>query len=856
METVTDANDEIQKPVKNGSVKYPILGRLPFIRNSQHLNNCLDKPCITQNENSASNSKKLKNLNIREGKDVPSTLTQSSNKLNELRPWGGSEFSTHVSHSSTTDEDNFSSLSNSTCANLVASAAQRASRDWFTNKTVLDYPSHFTSTPMANTLDRKELTLSRWSLGRSTECLNRVPKFYRSISETCSNTKFLEEDSVMEKYRPRTKELEIYKENDEGEEERDSIYKKKYEQLRQELEVTKKRLQQEHEEEIENHLTAKKTLNKKLSEALENIEEERQISKQWRRKTTQIGQELQEVKILLQEEVARATELDKKVKKYYADFNTVYQQLEEEKYLKEKLMKEKDQVISKLSELQKDLLTAQTDVQMQAEKIKKLNKELDESSQNNHVDTELEQMKRTKQQLEWKIRDQQEEMEDMTSRMQLMEQAKVKQDKELEKLRQETEKEISAKEEELEEIKASATKRVKNLQAQLEDEQEVRHKLIKQNHILEDQLHELSEQPPQHDPEVEKKLRRDLKRVKALLRDAQTSNENESGVNNSRTLIRQLKNEVEDAELYKMAAIKAQQNVELELQEVQSQMEEVVRGKKEAEIRCLQLTREKASLHSHLEELEEELTEVIRKYKATVETMSNDRKNLNEQTLHISDLEAENRTLKEKVSELQNKISQLTSQAQDLQETKNLEITIQELESRLQLEDTTKKRLEKQVQKLEEEIGNQKEHHELLKNKANQAEETQRRLQRQIVEMRKENVSLQQKEAESTRRCCILENELEGAETSIAATKNDLRMAYQRIQDLQKTLQEDLESDSETGNESDPEKEPFEPRLSIFRRSTSLQGIRKEFPLTHLTHEDRLPSPDFYCPSISRLDDL
>ncbi|XP_013790505.1 unconventional myosin-XVIIIa-like, partial [Limulus polyphemus] len=208
----------------------------------------------------------------------------------------------------------------------------------------------------------------------------------------------------------------------------DSIYKKKCEQLRQELEVTKKRLQQEHEEEIETHLTAKKTLNKRLSEALENIEEERQISKQWRRKATQLGQELQEVKILLQEEVARMTELDKKGKKYYADLNTVYQQLEEEKYLKEKLMKEKDQVISKLSDLQKDLL-------------------------------QLEQLKRTKQQLEWQIRDQQEEMEDMTSRMQLMEQAKVKQDKELEKLRQETEKEISAREEELEEIKASATKR-------------------------------------------------------------------------------------------------------------------------------------------------------------------------------------------------------------------------------------------------------------------------------------------------------------------------------------------------------------------------------------------------------------
>ena len=104
------------------------------------------------------------------------------------------------------------------------------------------------------------------------------------------------------------------------------------------------------------------------------------------------------------------------------------------------------------------------------------------------------------------------------------------------------------------------------------------------------------------------RLRRDLKRTKALLRDAQILLERHQGEpGSSKLVLRQLRNQLEDAEFARGAALKGKQNTELELADVTQQLEDVSRGKAEAEERNLRLGREKADLQSALQENEEEL---------------------------------------------------------------------------------------------------------------------------------------------------------------------------------------------------------------------------------------------------------
>jgi myosin XVIII len=103
------------------------------------------------------------------------------------------------------------------------------------------------------------------------------------------------------------------------------------------------------------------------------------------------------------------------------------------------------------------------------------------------------------------------------------------------------------------------------------------------------------------------KLKKDLKRTKALLKDAQLMIERSKSDSSNKVMMRQLKNQLEDAEFAKTAALKSKQNLELELSDVQQQLDDVIRSKSDLEDRILRMSREKAELSTQLEDSEEEL---------------------------------------------------------------------------------------------------------------------------------------------------------------------------------------------------------------------------------------------------------
>ncbi|XP_022249031.1 unconventional myosin-XVIIIa-like [Limulus polyphemus] len=550
-----------------------------------------------------------------------------------------------------------------------------------------------------------------------------------------------------------------------------SIYKQKYEHMKRELELTKRRLQQQHEEELETHMLGKKAADKKLAEALEEAEEERRVANQWKRKAQKLGQEMQDLRLLMEDHMNRNADLEKKQRKYVDYF-------------------------------------------------------------------QLMQLKRTKQEMERKVKDQEEELEDLAGQVQLLEQGKLRLEMAMEKLRQETRKELSAKEEEVEEIRMSATKKVKNLEAQLENEQEDRHQLMKQKHELERKIIDMSERPPEKDPELERRLRRDLRRTKALLRDAQDMMEHAQDGQGNKLIIRQLKNQLEDAEFAKTAAIKARQGIELELQNVQNQLEEITKTKNEAEGRCLQLSREKSALQTQLEEIEEEQGEVLKKYKSAVQQMTNDQKLLSDQTFQITDLEEERQMLKEQIGELTSRLEHISNKSEDPIAVKRVEAKMRELESRLDFEQINRSRLEKQLERLKEQCDRLREENETLKTKDHHAQEGEKRLQRQIRELREDYTNLQQKECEAHQKCRELELSLENTEADLQSTKNDLRLACQRIQDLQCALEEDLDTstdvpdDSGSDSENSSDIEPSHHQFSSGRQYS--MGENPSFSLTHL----------------------
>lgn len=82
-----------------------------------------------------------------------------------------------------------------------------------------------------------------------------------------------------------------------------------------------------------------------------------------------------------------------------------------------------------------------------------------------------------------------------------------------------------------------------------------------------------------------------------------------------------------------------------------------------------------------------------------------------------------------------------------------------------------------------------------LRAKEQTAQDAARRLQRSLREAREEAASASAREQEATRARRDLEKALEAAEAETKVVKDDLRLAMQRIDDLQSAIQGELDLD-------------------------------------------------------------
>jgi len=470
------------------------------------------------------------------------------------------------------------------------------------------------------------------------------------------------------------------------------------------------------------------------------------------------------------------------------------------------------------------------DLEYKDEKIDSLNKEIEELSAGGASEEEVTILKRQKNDLENRLKDQEEELDDLAGQVQMLEAAKTKLEMSMAAIKKEHRREVASKEEELEDVRAAAQKKVKVLEQQLENEHEERINFVREKHELETRIINLQEMASRSaDEEQVCKLKKDLKRTKALLKDAQVMVEKSRNESSNKVILRQLKNQLEDAEFAKTAAIKAKQNIELELGDTQQQLDDIIRSKSDIEDRLMRISREKTDFASQLEDNEEELHEVMKKYKASVSQLSVDQITIQEQTNRITDLEEEKTSLKTAVAELTNKITSLEGENIANPTQSRLELKVKELESKLELEQTTRGRMETQINRLKEAIEKLNAECEALRGKDSGSQDQVRKLQRQLRDLKEDFTTLQQKETEVNAKKNEFEKSLELAEAETVTAKNDLKLALKRIEDLQTAINGELDSDSDLHSDadSDSSEEGMESFLEHHRRAVSVQRERE-----------------------------
>ncbi|XP_017083657.2 unconventional myosin-XVIIIa isoform X2 [Drosophila eugracilis] len=585
------------------------------------------------------------------------------------------------------------------------------------------------------------------------------------------------------------------------------VYKLKYERVARELEFTKRRLHTQHEHDLEQLVGLKKQLEKKLSDAYEEVEEQRQVVGQWKRKAQKMTNEMNDLRMLLEEQNARNNLLEKKQRKFDAECQSLQDASRQERQAKERYGREKDVLQAEKFTLEQTLADTRLDLELKEEKLASLQRELEEMTFGGGTEEEFAQLRRSKNETERRAKEQEEELDEMAGQIQLLEQAKLRLEMTLETMRKEARRESQQRDEELEEVRGNGYKKIKALECQLETEHEERTLLLREKHELERRLSSMEDRDRvDRDAEeaLNQKLRRDLRKYKALLKDAQTQLDRQKADTPGKTLIRQLRNQLEDAESARSLAMKARQTAEAELTEVQAMFEESHRARNDAEERANAAHRDRAELQAQIEENEEELGELMKKYSATVKQLNTEQINVSEAEFKLNEMEAERNNLKEQVTELQHRLDNVENLGDPSMAmmSKRLELRTKELESRLELEQATRARLEVQVNRHKEALEKLQNEVTQAKMREMQAQDVIKKSQKSLRDMREEFHAVSGREQESLTRRKDLEKKMEQMESEGAALKNDLRLALQRIADLQQAMEEEGEEELSESEES------------------------------------------------------
>ncbi|XP_072934275.1 unconventional myosin-XVIIIa [Epargyreus clarus] len=593
-------------------------------------------------------------------------------------------------------------------------------------------------------------------------------------------------------------------------------YKRRFERAHRELQLLRAQLRRQHEDDLEQLVTVKKQLEKKVQDAYEEVEEQRAVAAQWKRKLQKLTNDMADLRSLLDEQTCRNNLLEKRQRKFDAEVQATQEELKRERAAKERLSRERDQAIADKYAVEQNLSEARLEIELKEERLSGMARELEERGGGGD---ELAALRRARAELERRVRDQEEELDDLAGQIQLLESSKLRLEMLLEQQRKEARLEAAARDDEMEETRANAAKKLKMLESQLESEHSERSLLLRERHELERRLAALEEtarQENQEQAQLVQRLKRDLKRYRALLRDAQTMLEQKEKEGGGKAQIRQLKNQVEDLELAVRAATKARSAAEAEAAEASAALEEATRARNDAAERALVATRDAAAARAQLDDAEEEAAELLKKYRASTSALCAAQVAAREAAARADAGAEEARAARERLAELAARLAAAEAghHHEQHEAERRLDMRNKELESSLELEATSRARLEGQLARLRDAHEQLATELAAARSRDQLAADEVRKLARQLRELKEENSNLNAKLSEACRAKGAAEATAAAAAAEAAAARDEARLAARRAAALQEAIAGDLSSPADS-RDTDSENDSYSSDESI-----------------------------------------
>uniref|UniRef100_A0A673M018 Unconventional myosin-XVIIIb-like n=1 Tax=Sinocyclocheilus rhinocerous TaxID=307959 RepID=A0A673M018_9TELE len=561
-----------------------------------------------------------------------------------------------------------------------------------------------------------------------------------------------------------------------------------------EVEFLRRRLRQT-EERLESEKEARQLLDTKVQELQSQLDQSKRSVTELKRHCRRLTSDLQDARVLTDSLQSRTHELERKQRRFDSELTQALEQADNEREQKERAIQENTTLGAEIFTLHKTLKESQVEVTHLQQQKEELCAQICDLSVPLHLTSDsIPELKKKLRELEIRDKERSEEISQMTARIKQQEQMHLRFEMEMERMKQIHQKELEDKDEELEDVQKSSQRRLRQLEMQLEQEYEEKQMVVHEKHDLEGLIATLCEQVGHRDFDVEKRLKRDLKRTHALLNDAQLllSTVEQPGQGHDPGAKEQLERlccQLEDSDARRLESESAQKTLAAELENTQIELESICKQKSLVDEQLAQLRYERTDLMKRLEEDQEDLNELMKKHKALIA-----------QT-YCCCIFVTQQCLSSQLQTSVARVQFLESSTVARSIVSKQEARICDLENKLEFQRGQVKRFEVLVLRLRDSVVRLGEELEQAAQAEARERENSRYYQLRLADMKLEMNDLSVREQESSRRRMELEMQVEELSAVRQTLQADLETSIRRIVDLQAALEE-VESSDESDTES------------------------------------------------------
>ncbi|KAM9455976.1 unconventional myosin-XVIIIb [Clarias gariepinus] len=573
-----------------------------------------------------------------------------------------------------------------------------------------------------------------------------------------------------------------------------------------EVEFLRRRLRQT-EERFEAEKEARELLDTKVLELQAQLEQSKRSVAELKRHCRHVTSDLQDARVLMDSLQARTHDLDRKQRRFDSELTQALEEADNEKEQKDKAIQENTALGAGIFSLRQSLTESQLEVEhLQHQKQELCAQIRDLTVPLNLGSDSVPELKKQLRELESRDKERAQELANMTAKIHQQEQIHVRFEMEMERMKQIHQKELEDKDEELEDVQKSSQRRLRQLEMQLEQEYEEKQMLVHEKHDLEGLIATLCEQVGHRDFDVEKRLRRDLKRTHALLSDAQLllSAMEQNGQCQAPGTMEQLDRlhcQLEESEARRLEAESVGKTLAMELENAQLELETICKQKGLVDEQLTQLQYEKAELLKRLEEDQDDINELMKKHKALIAQSSSDITQIRELQAELEEVKKERQSLQEQLQTSAAHLQFLESSTVARSIVSKQEAHVCDLENKLEFQRGQVKRFEVLVLRLRDSVLRMGEELEQSAQAEARERENSHYYQQRLADMKLEMEDLILREQESSRRRMDLEMQVEELSAVRQTLQADLETSIRRIADLQAALEE-VDSSDESDTES------------------------------------------------------